>query len=399
MSESQSYPRAIVVFVVCQALTTTCAALIITTTALVGRMLAPDAGLSTIPLAIQYLSLMATTRCASWVMGRWGRRVGFSLGAACGVVGGTLASLAIGHQNFVVFAVGAGLSGSFLAFGMHYRFAAADTVPPARQSRVISWVMAGGVLAAVAGPQLANWSRDLFAPVDFAGVYAVLAALCALQLVVLQMAVLPAPGGQAGHDQESERTARDRRPAGFVPAVLCGMVAYGGMNLVMAVTPTAMADCGLGFGAAAFVIQWHVFAMYAPSFVTGHVIAWLGLQTVLMTGVALMVLAAAINVAGLDLANFAVGLICLGVGWNLLFVGATTWLTRLQTAGTTTRLQGINDMFVFGAVAVTSLSSGWLLDTFGWTAVNMALLPALAVALIAILRHRQRLDVGVLRTS
>jgi MFS family permease len=399
MAEPRSYPRAIAVFILCQALTTTCAALVITTTALVGRMLAVDAGLATLPLAVQYLALMGTTRGAAWAMGRWGRRFGFSLGAACGVVGGTLATLAIAHQAFVLFAVGAAFVGTFLAFGMHYRFAAADTVPPARQSRVISWVMAGGVLAAVAGPQLANWARGLFAPIDFAGVYAVLAGLCALQLLVLQLVALPDPGTQAARGGEAPDDDVGRRPAGFVPAVVCGMVAYGGMNLVMAVTPPAMADCGLGFGAAAFVIQWHVFAMYAPSFVTGHLIQWLGLRAVLLAGVGLMALAVAINVVGVELANFAVGLVCLGVGWNLLFVGATTWLTRLQTAHTSTRLQGLNDVFVFGAVAATALSSGWVLESFGWTAVNLAILPALAAALIAILVDRTPSEAALARAS
>jgi len=399
MSAPHRHPAAIAVFILCQALTTTCAALVITTTALVGRMLAPDPGMATLPLAIQYLALMGTTRVAAWAMGRRGRRAGFSTGAACGILGGTVAALAIVHQQFALFALGAGLIGAFLAFGMHYRFAAADTVPPERQSRVISWVMAGGVLAAVAGPQLADWARDLFAPADFAGVYAVLAGLCALQLGTLQVATLPDPGAQSRPDPSSAATAARSRPAGFVPAVVCGMVAYGGMNLVMAVTPPAMADGGLGFGAAAFVIQWHVFAMYAPSFVTGYLIQWLGLQTVLLIGVALMAAASGINVAGLDLANFALGLICLGVGWNLLFVGATTWLTRVQTTRTTTRLQGLNDVFVFGAVAATALGSGWILETFGWTAVNLTILPALAGTAVVIRRHAPRTESDPGRSS
>lgn len=383
MQDSRSHPAAVAVLVVCQALAMTCSALVITTTALVGRMLAPDPELATLPLAVQFLALMGTTRTAAWAMGRWGRRPGFSTGAAAGIVGGTLASLAVVFQAFALFTLGAALIGAFLAHAMHYRFAAADTVPPGRQSAAISWVMAGGVLAAVAGPQLANWARGLFAPFDFAGVYAVLAGLCAVQLAILQAVKLPAPGAQAVTPQTRAPEA-ERRPHGFVPAVVVGMVGYGAMNLVMAVTPPAMADCGLDFNRAAFVIQWHIFAMYAPAFATGHLIQRLGLSNVILAGIALMLGAAGINASGVGLGNFAVGLVLLGVGWNFMFVGATTWLTRLQTAENSTRLQGLNDVFVFGTVAATSLSSGWLLETVGWAALNLAILPALAVALIAV---------------
>ncbi len=381
MQGMRSDPAAVAVLVVCQALAMTCSAMVITTTALVGRMLAPDPALATLPLALQFLALMGATRPAAWAMGRWGRRAGFSAGAATGVVGGALATLAVLFQTFVLFAIGAGLIGVFLAHAMHYRFAAADTVPPGRQSTAISWVMAGGVLAAVAGPQLANWARDLFAPFDFAGAYAVLTALCAFQLVVLQIVRLPAPGARA---PRSRAAVPGRRPAGFVAAVIVGMVGYGAMNLVMAVTPPAMADCGLDFNRAAFVIQWHIFAMYAPAFVTGHLIQRFGLSSVILAGIALMLGAAGINASGVGLGNFAVGLVLLGVGWNFMFVGATTWLTRLQTAQNSARRQGLNDVFVFGTVAATSLSSGWLLETVGWAALNLAILPALAIALIAV---------------
>jgi MFS family permease len=364
----------------------TCSALVVTTTALVGRMIAPAPELATLPLALQFVALMATTRPAAAAMQRWGRRTGFGAGALGGALGGAVATYAILHQAFAVFCLGALLIGVFLAHAMHYRFAAADTVPPGRQGRAISLVMAGGILAAVAGPQLANLSKDLFAPIPFAGAYAVLAGLCLLQAGFFAVKRLPPPGATAPEPpaDSAEEEARSW-PRGFVPAAICGMVGYGAMNLVMAVTPPAMADCGLGFGAAAFVIQWHIFAMYAPSFVTGHLIHRFGLQNVLLAGVALMFGAVAFNVSGLTLANFSVGLVLLGVGWNFLFVGATTWLTRIQTAQTTARLQGVNDLFVFGTVAVTALSSGWLFSTLGWVAVNIAILPALGAALIAIL--------------
>ncbi len=382
MQDTASRPAAVAVLVVCQALAMTCSALVITTTALVGRMLAPDPALATLPLAVQFLALMATTRPAAWAMGRWGRRPGFSAGAAAGVVGGALATLAVLFQAFALFALGAALIGAFLAHAMQYRFAAADTVPPGRQGTAISWVMAGGVLAAVAGPQLANWSRDLFAPFDFAGVYALLTGLCAVQLAVLQAVRLPAPGARAGG--EPAPAGPVRRPPGFVPAVLVGMVSYGAMNLVMVATPPAMADCGLAFSRAAFVIQWHIFAMYAPAFVTGHLIQRFGPANVILVGIALMLGAAGINAGGVGLGNFAVGLVLLGVGWNFMFVAATTWLTQLQTAQGSARLQGLNDLFVFGTVAATSLGSGWLLETVGWAALNLAILPALALALLAV---------------
>ena len=374
--------RSLLILALCQALAMTCSALVITTTAIVGRMVAPDPGLATLPLALQFLGLMASTRPAAAAMRRWGRRAGFSAGAMAGVLAGGVATAGVIHQSFVAFCIGAVLTGVFLAHAMHYRFAAADTAPPAVQSRAISLVMAGGVLAAVAGPQLAAWSKDLFAPIAFAGVYTVLSGLCAFQLILLQTASLPGPGSRAAADGPRDERASSgfwNLPRRFLPAALCGMVGYGSMNLVMAVTPPAMSDCGYGFETAAFVIQWHILAMFAPAFATGHIIERLGLQNVLLGGIGLMLGAVAFNATGLTLANFSFGLVLLGIGWNFMFVGATTWLTRIQSTQNTARLQGLNDIMVFGAVAVTALSSGWLFDTLGWLAVNLAIVPGLLV--------------------
>lgn len=382
--------RALIVLMLCQALAMTCTALVVTTTALAGRMLASDPALATFPLAIQFLSLMVATRPAAAFMGRYGRRNGFRIGAISGSLAGILASYAILIGSFMLFCLGAALTGIFLAHAMHYRFAAADTAPPAFQSQAISLVVAGGVFAAVAGPQLANLAKDLFAPIPFAGAYAVLGGLCALQFLVLQFNTLPdaGTGPPAAADPAEAVTATGRGQ--LIAAVACGMVGYGSMNLVMAVTPPAIADCGFGFGAAAFVIQWHVFAMYAPAFATGYLIRRLGLSAVLLTGVAAMLAAVAVNLAGLTLGHFSVGLVLLGVGWSFLFVGATTWLTRVPVSATAAQLQGLNDLWVFGTVAATSLGSGWLFDALGWRAVNLAIVPGLLLVALLVLRQESR---------
>lgn len=380
----RSILRTVGVLAACQALAMTCSALVIAITALVGRLLAPDPGLATLPLALQFLGLMATTTPASLFMRRFGRRAGFSFGAGVGILAGALGTQAILAGSFILYCIAAVLTGGFLAHAMYYRFAAADDLAAAHRPRAISLVMAGGVLAAVMGPQLANWSKDLFAPVDFAGGYLTVAALCAAQLVLVQFARLPAPR-PAGHEGSGRRLGVLLRQPGLLLAVACGMVSYGAMNLIMSVTPPAMLDCGHAFSSAAFVIQWHVFAMYAPAFFTGHLIQRFGVRTVIATGALLMLGSVAANLSGQAVAQFAGALVLLGGGWNFMFVGATTWVTQIHATAEKAKVQALNDMLVFASVAATSLGSGWIFATFGWTAVNLATVVPLALVLLAVL--------------
>jgi predicted MFS family arabinose efflux permease len=371
------------ILALCQALTMTCSALVISITALVGDQLAPRPGLSTLPLALQFLALMAVSPLASQFMKRFGRRAGFTQGSLIGIAGGLLGVLAIRQDSYLLYCLAAVLTGAFLAHGMYYRFAAADAVEPVWRSRAISLVMAGGVLAAVLGPQIANHSRALIPDAAFAGGYLAIAGLCALALLLVQFTRIPRP------------TAEERRAGGrplgrivrqpvLLMAVFCGMVGYGAMNLIMSITPPAMMGHHHAFGDAAMVIQWHVFAMFAPSFFTGHLIHRLGVRSVMAAGAVAMLGAVAVNVSGTGIAFFAAGLVLLGLGWNFLFVGGTTLVTELHAQAEKAKVQAFNDVLVFGTVAATALLSGVLYDTLGWTAVNLAVVAPLLAVLAAI---------------
>lgn len=386
--------RSIGVLTLCQALAMTCSAMVISVTALVGRQLAPDPSLATLPLALQFLGLMASTAPASFFMSRRGRRAGFSVGAFVGAVGGLLGVQAILSGSFALYCGAAALTGAFLAHAMYYRFAAADVVSAGQRGRAIAIVMAGGVLAAVAGPQLANWSRGLVGAELFAGVYLVIAGLCAAQMIAIQFAELPRPRPEERREGGRRLSQLLRQPA-LPTAILCGMVGYGAMNLVMTVTPPAMADCHIDFTSTAFAIQWHVFAMYAPSFVTGQLVHRFGVRRVIAVGGAMMLACVAVNLTGNDLLRFVSGLVLLGCGWNFMFVGATTWITQLHEPAEKAGVQALNEVLVFGTVAVTALGSGWVYATLGWQAVNLAIVGPVLLALGAVAmvgRHRELPD-------
>jgi MFS family permease len=277
--------------------------------------------------------------------------------------------------------------------GQQYRFAAAEIADEAFRSKAISLVLAGGVASAIFGPQTAKWSSELFAPVLFAGCYVVIVALCLTAAVLLCFIDLPKPApvprratGQVGARPLAEIAAQPT----FIAAVIAGMVGYGVMSLVMTATPIAMLDCGHVFGDAAFVIQWHALGMFAPSFVTGHLILRFGLTRVMLTGATLLLLCCAINLAGLTIANFWAANVALGVGWNFLFIGATTLLTRTYAAEEKGKVQALNDFLIFGTVAMSSFASGALLSSVGWGMVQIAVMPFVAIAAGAVLWWRQR---------
>jgi predicted MFS family arabinose efflux permease len=369
----------IAVLSACQGLAMSASALVVTVTALVGRQLAPDPALATLPLGLQYLAMTLTAVPIARAMQRFGRRAGFSLGHAAGVAGGLAGCQAILAGDFALYAVASGLVGVYIGHAFHHRFAAAETADAgsgAGRERAVGLVMAGGVLAALAGPQLAAWSKDMFAPVTFAGSWLAVAGLAGLGLVLAQTLELPSPGPPAARPTRAAARRLFRRPA-FALAMAAAAVAYAAMNLIMTATPVAVLDCHLPFAAAAFVIQWHVFAMHAPSFFTGDLIARLGLRPVIAAGIALMALSAVVNLAGLTLPHFLSALVLLGVGWNFLFLGATALLVRSYAAEETAAAQGVNDTVLFAVMAASALGAGWLYDVLGWPALNALVLGAL----------------------
>jgi predicted MFS family arabinose efflux permease len=377
------------VLALCQGLAMSASALIVTVTALVGRQLAPAAELATLPLALQYLAMTLAAVPISWAMQRYGRRAGFTLGHALGVAGGLIGCHAVLIADFRLYCLASGLIGLYVAHSFHHRFAASEAVPASAADRALGLVMAGGVLAALAGPQLAGWSKDLFAPITFAGSWLAVAGLAAVGLVAVQSLSVPSQAATVRLPTLAGARRLLRRPA-FVRAMAAAAVAYAAMNLLMTATPVAVTDCHLPFATAAFVIQWHVFAMHAPSFFTGELIRRWGSRAVMLLGAGLMAASAGVGLAGVAVANFASALVLLGVGWNFLFVGATALLVRSYDAADTAEAQGLHDTVLFATIALSSLGAGWLYAAIGWAAMNaLTLLPLGAVALWVLLAGRE----------
>ena len=310
-----------------------------TVTALTGASLTDDAAMATLPLALQFVGTMAATIPASLLMGRVGRRSGFSIGQTIGVVFALLSAYAVYQGYFWLFAVGSAGLGVHNAFWQYLRFAASEAVSRPKRARAISYVLAGGVVAAVAGPWLATHSRDLMNPVLFAGSYAVLAGLCAATILLLQTVRFRSP--------EFAESAPGGRPLMeivltpiFITAVLSSALGYGVMVLVMTATPLAMVGHGFHFSDAAFVIQWHVLGMFVPSFFTGKLIDRFGVTAIITVGVFLNLGAMILNLSGVTLENFWIALVLLGTGWNFMYIGGTTLLTESYRPEERAKVQG-----------------------------------------------------------
>lgn len=374
----------------CQALGMSCLALSITITALVGSGLAPTPSMATFPLALQFVATAASTIPASLTMGRFGRRVGFTIGGLLGIAGGAVACQAVIVASFTLFCVGAALLGGFAAHVALYRFAAADVAGSKHRSRAISLVMVGGIVSAILGPELAKWTRELFAPILFAGGYVAIAGLAFAGLVLVQFVDLPRPLSRKPGERGRPLREILRQPS-LVVAVLCAMVAYGSMNMIMVSTPLAMVACAHPFETAAFVIQWHVVGMYAPSFVTGHIIERIGVLRVISIGAFLILGCVLVNMTGIEVLQFWGALVLLGVGWNFMYVGATSLLTETYRPEEQARVQAFNEFMVFGTTAVTALASGAVFSFLGWQAVNLGVvLPIVLAAGSAFWLNRQR---------
>jgi predicted MFS family arabinose efflux permease len=351
---------------------------------LAGAYLASDASLATLPISITVLVSMFTAPAASLLMGRFGRRAGFLSGALCGAIGGALSASALMTGSFGMLLAGTAFTGVYQAFQGFFRFAAADTASDSFKPKAISWVLAGGLVAALIGPQTVHITADLFAPIPFAGAYAAIVVINFIGAIGLLLLRIPVPPRQEKGANTGRPLAEIFRQPKVLVAVLCAMVSYALMGLVMTSTPLAMIHHGFTSGHAADVVRFHVIAMFAPSFVTGSLIARFGHGKVIAAGLALLAACGVIAVAGVALANFYWALIALGVGWNFGFIGATSLLATAHTGDERAKVQGLNDFLVFGLVAFASFSSGALLDGYGWPSVQYAMIPALTVAAIAL---------------
>jgi len=357
----------------------TASTLIVATSALVGLMLAENKALATLPFGLMWLMTTLTSVPAALWMRRVGRQAGLMTGVVFALLGGILCTLAIFQRRFDLFCLGSMLVGAFHAFGQQYRFAAADAAGEGFRARAISLVLAGGVVAAFAGPNLARVTRDLY-PLDlFAGGYAAMIALYVLSFVVLAFIRMP-PATIATVRITAAGFALLMTRRRFLVAAASAMLGYGVMNLVMTSTPLAMLDCGFEFGVTATVIQWHVLAMFVPSFFTGQLIDRFGSLKIIMTGALLQLCCVLVNLHGQAQWNFVAALMLLGLGWNFLFLGGTTLLTANYSGAEKATAQGLNDFLVFGTVTITALSSGVLHHNFGWDAINLVMVPFISVA-------------------
>src|SRR6266852_5921619 len=369
----------VVILALCQALYLSASSIQVALSGLVGAMLAPDKLLATLPFSLITVMTASTTIPASFVMARLGRRAGFVLGALIGGTGGAISSIAIFRQSFIAFCIGNALMGCFQAVAQYYRFAAADAAEPAFKSRAVSWVMAGGVAAALLGPGIAGFSKDLFAPITFAGSYLAIVVLAALSILLLSRLSIPVPAAAAAGQGGRKLAVIARQPA-LIAAVANGVLGYATMVFVMSATPLAAVACGHSSDDAIGIIRMHLLGMFAPSFVTGSLIARFGVTRILLAGAGMLLASAVAALSGLALYNFWAALALLGVGWNFLYVGGTTLLTSAYRPEERAKTQAANEFLTFGVVAVASFASGGVMARIGWSAINYATVPLLLAA-------------------
>lgn len=357
-------------------------------------LLGADKTLATLPISTFNLGVALGAIPAAMLMRAVGRRLGFMGGSLAGIAGGVIAGLAVIYGLFGGLVAGFLLVGVGAAFAQQFRFAAADSGDAAFRARAISWVMIGGVAAAIIGPQTVILTRDLFSPIPFAGAFFAMAVLATLSMIVVSLLRGQARAAPPKASLQGGRTLLEiaRQPR-FIVAVICGVGSYGLMALVMTAAPLAMVACGLGEDNAALGIQWHVLAMFGPSFVTGSLIARYGVDVIVTIGMALLVACGIVALSGIELANFWGALILLGLGWNFGFIGATTMLTETYRPEERGKVQGFNDFLIFGSVAAASFASGSLFTSVGWEWINYLIFPVVAVCLIALggmAVHRRR---------
>jgi MFS family permease len=376
----------------CQALLLCNGVTLIAVNGLAGAKLAPTPALATLTVTGYVIGTALMALPASWFMKHYGRRAGFIVGALLGILGGITCAVAVSIGSFWLLCLGTLCAGTYNAFGQQYRFAAADMAPADWKPKAISWTLAGGILGGFIGPWAGKITRDIWA-VEFAATYASLSLFAVVALGIASRLRVPemADAGQQGSGRPLPEIAR--QPA-FVVAVLAAALGYGTMNLLMAATPLAMDICGLSFADAAFVLQWHVLGMYAPSFFTGGLIKRFGVLAILMAGVVLMFACIALALSGVTLMHFWWALFLLGVGWNFLYIGGTSLLTETYKPAERAKVQGGNDFMVFGVQAVSSVAAGALVLGGGWNTLNLYAIPAVAVvaaAVATLVLHRRRL--------
>ena len=356
---------------------------------LAGQQLSPFVCLATLPISMIVFGSMTTAPWLSQLMQRFGRKAGFFVGAAGGLIGAAICAWALTLESFWLFILGSYLTGIYMSAQGFYRFAAADTASDAFRPKAISYVMAGGLISAIIGPQLVGYLSGNSADASVMRFFPVYLATMGLNVMGMMLFFLldiptpPAPSEDAPKGRSRIELLREPRIA---VAVICAMVSYALMNLVMTSTPLAVVGCGFGVVDTSNVVTGHVLAMFAPSFFTGHLIARFGVEKIMGLGLLILAVAGMVALTDVELFHFYTALILLGIGWNFGFIGATSMLAAEHRPEERGRMQGLNDLLVFGGVTLASLASGGLMNCSGgspvegWTAVNMAMAPFLMLA-------------------
>ena len=390
--------RNLSLLVACQALMLSATSLAMTSSALAGLTVAPVRSMATVPLGLCYVTVMLSLIPVSMLMQRHGRRAGFSLGALAGIIAGVLGAWSLYSGSFLLFSVSAVFQGLAMATAQFYRFAAAEAATESYRNRAISWVLAGGLVAAFMGPSIARFTRESLDLPLFTVSFGFIGILSLGVLLCVVFLDLPRPRATMSDGQARPLRTILVLPA-FVTAVACAAIAYTTMNLLMTSTPLAMQVATLDFDQIAIVIQWHIVGMFAPSFFTGNLIDRFGVLRVMSAGVAMLVVCVVTSLSGQGYGSFLAALVCLGIGWNFLYVGGTSLLTRVYRPEERGLVQGINDFLVFFGVATTAMLSGFMHYHLGWSVLNLSVVPALllAAALIAWMALGERRQLAAIR--
>ncbi|WP_282093475.1 MFS transporter [Epibacterium ulvae] len=383
--DDRTAKRNVAILVLAQAILGAQMPMIFTIGGLAGQSLATNACFATLPISLIVAGSMISATPISAIMQRWGRATGFLVGTTFGAVGAAIGAYGLYLGSFPLFLLGSFLTGTYMSAHGFYRFAAADTASDAFRPKAISYVMAGGLLAAILGKHLVVETSEAFV-VPFMGTYMAIIVLNLVGSVLFFFLKIPRPERPKADAPKGRSRAELLRDPVILTAVICAVVSYALMNLVMTSTPLAVVGCGFSQESAANVVMSHVLAMYIPSFFTGHLIARFGVRRIVAAGLVILAGAGLVALQGVEIENFYLALILLGLGWNFGFIGATAMLAEAHDASERGRMQGLNDFLVFGGVTMASVASGGLMNCSGgspvegWSAVNMAMAPFLALA-------------------
>ena len=404
MSRISQEKRNVIVLVMAQAFLGAQLPMMFIIGGLAGQSLTNNICWATLPISFIVFGAMTTAPWLSQVMQNYGRRIGFLIGALAGVIGATICAIGMYKGIFSILLIGSYLTGIYQSSLGFYRFAATDTASDSFKAKAISYTMAGGLLSAIIGPQLVKVTSDFYT-IPFLGVYVTVIFINIIGAFLFLFLDIPVPKRIKATEKPSRTRFQILKTPRILVSIIIAMVSYALMTLVMTSTPLAVVGCGYSQNNAADVVSAHVVAMFLPSFFTGHLINRFGVTKIISIGLVLLTTAGLVNLSGMALGNFFVGLILIGVGWNFGFIGATTMLATSHSPSERGKVQGLNDLFVYGFVTFASIASGALMNcsgattTDGWNSVNLAMIPFIILAGISLFWLSKNKDANIYSTT